>query len=543
MKHILSLIILLILITLACGQATPAATPGPQPPTPTSQPPTATPQAPFPFTIALEYGILGVAEAYAATGVTYVKLQMVFSIWGNIEPEPGQYNWRPLDAAVQEYQAAGFTGLQLLLTAESRWASINPVLNGDTFPKEEYVDDYVTFVTRVAERYDADGVDDMPGLLYPIHHYGLEREFTGYWPGSANDYVRLLRLAYPAIHAADPQAEVLLVALLMSDVFNGTPGPVEIENRLAQTPSFRKSAGEIQTILAACDSYDMVDFHSLADYAEIPSTAAWIREQLAALDCPPKPIWIGDTFPMSGLVGFGGFVPPIPFAPATLQNRDQVVALLKAAADPAAPDHAPAEAWLRAEVARGLVKKLIVAAGAELRGVNVGNMEDWRSALVNVDVAAVPMVGASMFMGLMDTSRTFQRPGAPLVIGEDWERARQAGAARPGFYAMALVQAKIGSFSRVEKLDLGEGVWAYRFETAAGPVWVLWYDDGRLHLPGDPPPTASVELPFAATNALITFTPTTPAEGQGRTEVVMAAGGRLSLTLNSTPVFIRVYRN
>ncbi|MEW5989014.1 MAG: hypothetical protein AB1791_20505, partial [Chloroflexota bacterium] len=63
---------------------------------------------------------------------------------------------------------------------------------------------------------------------------------------------------------------------------------------------------------------------------------------------------------------------------------------------------------------------------------------------------------------------------------------------------------------------------------------------GRLHLPGDPPPAVTVELPFEAASALVTLTPTTEGEGQGRTQVVGAAGGRLSLTLDSTPVFVVV---
>lgn len=535
--------LILILLALACGQAG-APTAAPTTPTPTPTLAAATPDAGsrVPFTIAIEYGILGVAEAYAATGVTYVKPQLVYPLWGNVEPEPGVYVWGPLDAVVQEYQAAGYTGVQFLLSADSPWAaSRRPTLGdkGDAFPQEAYLDDYVAFVTNVVERYDGDGVEDMPGLLYGIHHYGVEREFTGFWPGSAEGYVRLLRLAYPAIKAADEQAEVLLVALLMGDVFDGNPDEAEIGRRLQETPSFRKSAAEIEMILAACDAYDMVDFHSLGDYSEIPPTTAWIRQQLAANGCGQRPIWIGDAFPMSGLFGFGGFVPPIPFWPVTSETVDAAVTWIQAAVDATDTAHESALARVQAETARGLVKKIVVSAGVGLRGINVGNMEDWRTSMAGVDRTVVPGLGASMVMGLMDTSLTGQRPGGELPYsGQQWATARRAADARPGFYALQLTAAMLEGFTGVTPLDLGAGVWAYRFERAEGPVWVLWYEVGGLTFPEAPSPTTTVTLPFTAAQAVVTLTPT--AGMTGGAQIVPSEGGMLTLTVDRTPVFVTI---
>ena len=63
------------------------------------------------------------AKDYAASGVSCAKLQNALVIWGNIEPEKAKYQWGPLDALVLEYQAAGFTGLQMDLAALSPWAA------------------------------------------------------------------------------------------------------------------------------------------------------------------------------------------------------------------------------------------------------------------------------------------------------------------------------------------------------------------------------------------------------------------------------------
>jgi hypothetical protein len=449
MRRLVIALTFLLVISLACGtvKPTPVSPPGTRTPSPISNPD---------FTIAVEYAILGVAPVYAAAGVTYAKLQNVFAIWGNIQPKQGgPYEWGPLDALVREYQEAGFTGLQMDLAALSPWASsVQPALGnpGDSFPREEYLNDYAAYVSAVVERYDHDGIDDMPGLLHPIHDYGIEREFTGFWPGSADEYVRLLRIAYPTVKAADPQANVLLAALLMTDVFDGSPTPAETQQRLAQNADYmRKSVPEIRTILAACNAYDIVDFHSLGNYTEIPLTAGWIRQELQANGCGDRPIWIGDAFPMSALVAYGGFVPPKPFAPVTLETRDAVVSMLRSAADPANENHAGAQAWLHAEMARNLVRKIVVSAGEGLRGINVGNMEDWGTGNPALDKVSVPLLGASFFMGMTGITMTNQQPGGSLpYTGQAWSKARHAGTPRPVYYALKLVIGKIGAYTSVE---------------------------------------------------------------------------------------------
>jgi hypothetical protein len=541
MKRAMYAMLATLLALLACGTPIPSTTTPTNPPT-ISLPPAANGK----FTISVEYAILGVASTYASAGITYAKLQNVFAVWGNLQPEAGgSYDWGPLDALVREYQQAGFSGLQMDLAALSPWASaVQPSLGnlGDAFPKDEYLNDYAAFVKAVVERYDGDNMDDMPGLLYPIHDYGVEREFSGFWPGSAQEYVRLLEIAYPAIKAADPDAQVLLVALLMADIFDGDPSPAEIERRLTVQAEFmRKSVPDIRTILAACDSYDIVDFHSLGNYTEIPLTAEWIRSELVANGCGARPIWIGDAFPMSTLVGYGGFVPATPFAPATLESREAVIAALRSVADPSDLQHDSAQAWLYAETAIGLVRKVVVSGGEGLLGINVGNMEDWKTGLAAADKASVPMLGASMFMGLTDTTITPQKPGGNLpYTGQDWSKIRSAGVRRPAWYALELVEEKIGAFTSVSKLDLGADIWAYRFGTPSGAVWVVWYDDGKLYLPGETPPSMLVNLPFDAPTARLTLTPTVISQSEPAIQELVASNGTLSLTAGETPVFIEI---
>lgn len=560
-RRSLGLAVMFLALLLACGQVArlPAETPtrtepsagaGAETPAPASATlPQQSAQPAIPFVTAVEYAVPGLAEVFAETGVTHAKPQPIWSLWGTIEPERGEYDWKPLDALVLEYQQYGYTGLQLLLTAESPWAATRPPSlgdKGDPFPQERFLDDYAAFVRNVVERYDSDGLNDMPGLRYPILQYGIEREFTGYWPtGDAEQYVRLLRIAYREVKAADPNAQVLLIALLLSDIFHDDPSPDIVESRLSQASTLSFSAEKIRTLLAACDVYDIVDFHSLADYVEIPPTAAWIRAELESNGCGERPIWIGDAFSMSGLIGYAdpwGLVPMKTFAPASGATAEGVLELLQAVAEPQADNHLQAVSWLRAEMAHGLVRKIVVSAGEGLAGINVGNMEDWTLPIgTELNAALARSLGTSLFMGMVDRELTGRTAGGPLRAtgGDLMARVRQVEDRRPAFYALQLVLSMLKGFSDVDRLEADDGVWAYRFETPHGLVWVLWHDDRALNLPGESKPTATTQLPFDAPHALLTRTPTVQGETGPETDLLEVVAGSLRLTLDATPVFIQ----
>jgi hypothetical protein len=303
-------------------------------------------------------------------------------------------------------------------------------------------------------------------------------------------------------------------------------------SRLADDPGFRKPTEEAQLILRQCDLYDIVDFHSLSGYREIKPTTEWIHGELSAAGCPDKPIWIGDAFSTSLMVGYNSR----PFFPATPENKDQVIDTLKDVALPSNAGHAEAVAWLRAELSRDVLRKIVVSAGEGLRGINIGNQEDWTSPVPALNAGLVPGLGAALFMGMRDTSKTNQRPYGDLPYsGTDFARKRTAGDIRPAYEGLAMAWEKIGGFTSVEQLDLGEDVWAYRFETDSGPVTVLWYDTAHLYFPGEELPTATVNVPFSGNSATLTYTPTGAELGP---MTVSANGGVVSVDVDSTPVFV-----
>jgi len=71
---------------------------------------------------------------------------------------------------------------------------------------------YKKFVSAVVERYDGDGINDMPGLKLPIQYWSIEDEPMSpkYFNGTGADYARLVYDGAGAIKSADPNARVIV---------------------------------------------------------------------------------------------------------------------------------------------------------------------------------------------------------------------------------------------------------------------------------------------------------------------------------------------
>ncbi|HJM88191.1 MAG TPA: hypothetical protein QF624_01030 [Dehalococcoidia bacterium] len=75
---------------------------------------------------------------------------------------------------------------------------------------------YTAWLEATVERYDGDGVNDMPGLEYPMRHWEVANEpemqepGLTFFQGDSAAYLELLRESHRAIKAADPLSVVLL---------------------------------------------------------------------------------------------------------------------------------------------------------------------------------------------------------------------------------------------------------------------------------------------------------------------------------------------
>lgn len=394
-----------------------------------------------------------VAELYAQTGVRWIKLPDVK--WGLIEPEPPQngvhaYQFDLLDKIVRVYQANGFS-LQLILSASNPWAGRDDKVSAvkgsfaenlaTTPPKEEYWDDYAAFIAAVVERYDADSVDDMPGLVEPLRYFEIESEAQHFihWQGSAEEYLRLLKIAYRAAKGADRRTQIILSGLNFGDLFDHIKSPDELARRFKALPAeYARALDFIKDTLAAVDHYDVIEFHYNRDYDGIYETVRWIRQY------SHKPIWAGDAASAPWL--FDGIFQK----PYELPDRifEKVMARQE-----------PFLSWYRKEQAALTVKKYVVACEAGLKRVIMESTRPWKT-----------------------TGRS------PLAVDYMWDLQAMADEDLrpwPVFHTIKLLVEKIDGFESVRRMEAAGGVFLFEFETARGPVYIAWTDDHIAQGPED----------------------------------------------------------
>jgi len=488
------------------------------------------------FALGVEYMVPGLARTYAETGVTWTKNQPEGFAWGEVEPNPPvggkhTYYWTWTDKLILEYQRAGFKHFHIYTQCRSPWASSKPLplIGHPSFPpKPEFLKDYALYLRNLVERYDGDGKDDAPGLLYPVEYYEIEAEWgTGFWQGTVKEYLDLLEVARRTVKAADPSAKIILQGFFLGGLFEGDPTPAELEERLRKkAPVYRKTLDEIAILLRHPDLFDAVEFHSLSDWTEILGTARFLRTEMRKNGCE-KPIWVGDVNLTAPPLLCWGVVTP----PYTADQKARIEETLRILKNPKHPRYNEVEGWFRMEQASGLVKKVVLAMGEGLAGINVGNLEDW-------DIFAwfPTITGTSAFQGLID--RAGIRPpehGWPRVAGD-----RIPGAPRPAYYALALLSTKLSGFTEVARIRSTPGIYCYKFKLGTRTVVVEWYDDGRRYLPGDSTPVVSHMLALPGTTFRLTETPTRRGATGPDSHIVRAddGPGNLRVRVGAIPIFI-----
>lgn len=165
----------------------------------------------------------GLSSAQAA-GVYWIRRNGLF--WADVEPSPGARRWEAVTELEAELQAAYSAGLQTILIVRHTpdWAQGTPgVPCGPVAP--EALDDLAQFMTEAVARYKDPpyGVkywelwnepDVDPSLVKTNSPFGCWGDQDDKYYGGAY-YAQMLQVVYPAIKAADPEAQVLIGGLLL----------------------------------------------------------------------------------------------------------------------------------------------------------------------------------------------------------------------------------------------------------------------------------------------------------------------------------------
>ncbi len=162
----------------------------------------------------------------AQAGISMVRVTFA---WKDMQPtQGGTFDFSHLDD-VARIAAEHHIQILPILLAVPEWSSSAPksvkAQYGTSSPVDHYrpinMQDWLTYVKNVVERYDGDGVDDAPGSPR-IQYWEVwnEPNIEFFWPPKPDpaEYVALLKATYQTIKAADPTAKVVLGGLANAGV-------------------------------------------------------------------------------------------------------------------------------------------------------------------------------------------------------------------------------------------------------------------------------------------------------------------------------------
>ena len=149
-------------------------------------------------------------QSMAGSGVSWMRVNLP---WGFVEPTntaPSGYQW---DYADGQIVLASQRCLPLIVTLETNPAWASTMVEG--YLDKTSVNELAQFMGALAERYDGDGVDDAPGSPEVLYFEMYNEPDVGEnsvqvrWGDAADKYAEMLKAVYPAIKAANPQAQVV----------------------------------------------------------------------------------------------------------------------------------------------------------------------------------------------------------------------------------------------------------------------------------------------------------------------------------------------
>lgn len=212
-----------------------------------------------------EFGV-GKLDEPSVDWVRYNEL-----LWSEIEPVPGERHWEVMTVMDEELRLLGSSGKNAILVVRSTpdWAQLYPgVLCGPVKP--EAMQQFAEFMHDLVRRYSrapfgvkywelGNEPDVDPSLVRPSAQYGCWGDQTDPYYGGGY-YAEMLKVVYPAIKRADPQAVVLLGGLLLNcnpELPGGCPDPASAQMARFLEGVLRNGGG---------DFFDVVSFHAYDGY-------------------------------------------------------------------------------------------------------------------------------------------------------------------------------------------------------------------------------------------------------------------------------------
>ncbi|NOZ72063.1 MAG: cellulase family glycosylhydrolase [Chloroflexi bacterium] len=217
------------------------------------------PSDPFGVYAAPRGSTVGGGSLLSIAGARWINLHV---FWNGVETSPGVYDWSYYDRL---FANAVHYNFQVIVTVEK-----NPDWAADTTCgpiRAEHLPTFANFLNAAVQRYSVPPYNVLHWALYnePDNSDARHADWLGGCWGDANNpyrapgasgaaYAEMLSYAYPAIKAANPDAQVVLGALAYDWFVGPEKGPFD--------PEF------LDDVLAndGGDYFDIIDFHYYPDF-------------------------------------------------------------------------------------------------------------------------------------------------------------------------------------------------------------------------------------------------------------------------------------
>lgn len=217
----------------------------------------------------ISYGLFGSPDSFVpqmrGLGSTLVRLYLY---WGQVEPEPGRYDWSAVDAFLG--QLDGTEEVWVTVCSSSPWGTRqptdflppSPALNDEAYSR--FVGALVAHCAGRVNYWQCNNEPSNVGLL---------------WAGTAPEYVAQLQSFYRAVQVADPDAAIVL----------GGCG-YDVLSSPAESPARRFFDHVIDR---GRDAFDLFSVHLYDDPRHIPSHVDTARRLMRAHGVE-RPIVVGE---------------------------------------------------------------------------------------------------------------------------------------------------------------------------------------------------------------------------------------------------------
>jgi len=220
------------------------------------------------------------ALAAAALGATWTRGHTV--AFPALPWNRFQGDFSLFDAWVRAVQGAGMEAVGML----GPWPGNRTQQFTDRFLPED-MDDYLAYVTALVERYDGDGVDDMPRLKLPILHWEVDNEPDLKNAGSPRNNT-------PTDFCTPAEYGALLVAT--AKAIRAASSEVRILNGGFYRPATEVGADYARAVFSQPGVGDAVDIVSVHAYHEGPGVERVRRTLALARELAgDKPVWLTET--------------------------------------------------------------------------------------------------------------------------------------------------------------------------------------------------------------------------------------------------------